>query len=377
MARFTLFVLVMVFLSSASYADEPALQTAAKQAYVIDYDTGAVLYEKDADTRMPTASMSKVLTMYLVFEALKNGRLKLDDELLVSEKAWKTQGSKMWVPVHEKVKVDDLIQGVIIQSGNDATIVLAEGLAGSEDAFAAAMNKKAKELGMEHSHFMNASGWPDPDHYSTPHDLAILAKHVIEDFPEYYHYYSEKEFTYNKIKQGNRNPLLYRGIGVDGIKTGHTDEAGYGLIASGTQDGRRVIAVLSGMKDQQERADESARLVQWALGSFTNISLFKEGKEIERIPVAMGAGDSVGIKVADPLMVTVPKMDQDSVSVDITYKSPLIAPVTIGQNVGQATVHIPGVKDMTVPLVTIGEVKEAGFFGKLLEKAKMIIGGKV
>ncbi len=376
MKKFCLFFTVAFCLAFSAYAEEPALQTAAKQAYVIDFDTGAVLYDKDSNKRMPTASMSKVLTIYLVFEALKNGRLKLDDELLVSQKAWETQGSKMWVPINEKVKVEDLIRGVIIQSGNDATIVLAEALAGSEDAFAAAMTKKAKELGMADSNFKNASGWPDPEHYSTPHDLAIMALSLIRDFPEYYKYYSEKEFTYHDIKQGNRNPLLYRNIGVDGVKTGHTEEAGYGLIASGKQDGRRIVAVLSGMKDQQERADESARLVQWALGSFANISLFKEKKEIDRIPVVMGVGDSVGIAIAEPVMVTVPKMDRESATVEISYQSPLIAPVKAGQNVGQATVKIPGVKDMVIPLVTVGAVEEAGFFGKIMQKAHMILGGK-
>ncbi len=364
------------FMSFAVYAEKPALQTAAKQAYVIDFDTGAVLYEKDADARMPTASMSKVMTMYLVFDALKLGRLKLEDELLVSQRAWETQGSKMWVPINEKVKVEDLIRGVIIQSGNDATIVLAEALAGSEDAFALAMTKRAKEIGMENSNFKNASGWPDPEHYSTPHDLGIMAQRLIKDFPEYYPYYSEKEFTYHDIKQGNRNPLLYRNIGVDGVKTGHTEEAGYGLIASGMQDGRRIVAVLSGMKDQQERADESARIVQWALGSFANISLFKTPKEIERIPVVFGEGESVGVAVAEPLMVTVPKMDRESATVEISYQSPLIAPVKEGQNVGKATVKIPGVKDIVVPLVTVGAVEEAGFFGKIMQKAKMILGGK-
>ncbi|MBK9584992.1 MAG: D-alanyl-D-alanine carboxypeptidase [Alphaproteobacteria bacterium] len=376
MRRLYILFALSFFMSFAAYAEEPALQTAAKQAYVIDFDTGAVLYEKDADARMPTASMSKVMTMYLVFDALKAGRLKLEDELLVSQRAWETQGSKMWVPINEKVKVEDLIRGVIIQSGNDATIVLAEALAGSEDAFALAMTKRAKEIGMENSNFKNASGWPDPEHYSTPHDLAIMAQRLIKDFPEYYPYYSEKEFTYHDIKQGNRNPLLYRNIGVDGVKTGHTEEAGYGLIASAMQDGRRIVAVLSGMKDQQERADESARIVQWALGSFTNISLFKTPKEIERIPVVFGEGESVGVAVAEPLMVTVPKMDRESATVEISYQSPLIAPVKEGQNVGKATVKIPGVKDIVVPLVTVGAVEEAGLFGKIMQKAKMMLGGK-
>ncbi|MCL4677136.1 MAG: D-alanyl-D-alanine carboxypeptidase [Alphaproteobacteria bacterium] len=351
------------------------LRTTAKQAIAIDFDTGAVLYEKDADLRMPTASMSKVLTMYMVFDALKAERLKLDQELLVSEKAWRTQGSKMWVPIHGNVKVEDLIRGVIVQSGNDATVVLAEALAGSEEAFSAAMTKKAHELGMKSSNFKNASGWPDPEHYSTPRDMAIMAQALIRDFPEYYHYYSEKDYTYNDIKQGNRNPLLYRNIGADGVKTGHTEEAGYGLIASGMQEGRRVVAVLTGMKSQQERADESAKLLQWALGSFKNVTIFKEQREIEKVPVVWGTLENIGVRPAHSMAVTLPKMEAGNVSVDISYKTPLIAPLKAGDNVGMVTVRIAGREDETIPLVTVAEVPQAGFFARLMQKLHLLVNG--
>lgn len=380
LAAFILAALVLI-VSGAVHAQEAApspagdQQTTALQAIAIDFDTGAVLYEKDADKQMPTASMSKVLTMYMVFDALKAERLKLDQELLVSEKAWRTQGSKMWVPIHGNVKVEDLIRGVIVQSGNDATVVFAEALAGSEEAFAIAMTKKAHELGMKNSNFKNASGWPDPEHYSTPRDMAIMAQALIRDFPEYYHYYAEKDFTYNNIKQGNRNPLLYRGIGADGVKTGHTEEAGYGLIASGTQDGRRAVAVLTGMKSMQERADESAKLLQWALGSFKNVTVFKEQREIERIPVLWGASETVGVRAGKSMAVTLPKMDAGNVSVDISYKTPLIAPLKEGDNVGTVTVKIAGREDVSIPLVTTAAVPESGFFARMGQKLALLTGG--
>ncbi|HOO82296.1 MAG TPA: D-alanyl-D-alanine carboxypeptidase family protein, partial [Alphaproteobacteria bacterium] len=204
-------------------AHAASIETKAKQAIVVDYETGTVLLSKNMDEQMPTSSMSKVMTMYAVFDSIKNGQISLNDTLPVSEKAWRMGGSKMFVEVDKRVKVEDLIRGVIVQSGNDATVVLAEGLAGSENAFANMINDKATGLGMKNSHFVNASGWPDPEHYSTARDLATLGRAIIHDFPDYYKYYMEKEFTYNNIKQTNRNPLLYRNIGADGIKTGHTE----------------------------------------------------------------------------------------------------------------------------------------------------------
>ncbi|HYH18896.1 MAG TPA: D-alanyl-D-alanine carboxypeptidase family protein, partial [Azospirillum sp.] len=239
------------------------IETIAKQAILLDMTSSTVLFEKNADQRMPPSSMSKVMTMYMVFEALKSGRLSLEHTLPVSERAWRMQGSKMFVELHNMIKIDDLIKGVIVQSGNDACIVLAEGLAGSEPAFAEQMNKKAKEIGLTATNLTNATGWPDPNHYVTARDLAILAERLIKDFPEYYHYYSIRDFQYHGIKQGNRNPLLYRGIGADGLKTGHTDAAGYGLTGSAEREGRRLILVVNGLPSMQARADESARLIEW------------------------------------------------------------------------------------------------------------------
>lgn len=372
-----LFLLSVMALSMHAQA-ATQVDTSAEQAIIIDYDTGAVLYEKNADQRMPTSSMSKVMTMYLVFEALKKGDIALDDTFLVSEKAWKKGGSKMFVPVGEQIKVEDLIRGVIIQSGNDATIVLAEGLAGSETAFAAALNRKAEELGMDNSHFMNASGWPDPEHYSTARDLAKLARAMIKNFPEYFEYYSETEFTFSGIKQSNRNPLLYRGIGADGLKTGHTEDGGYGLIGTGMHDGRRVVLVVNGLDSEKARAQESARLLQWGLNGFRNVTLFEnnETTPLENVPVYLGAQDSVPAIAKKPLAVTVPKLFEKDLEINLSYKSPLKAPVEKGQEIGTVTIKVPQGETHNVPLVAGAPVQEMSGIMKLIAKARLLTTGK-
>ena len=243
-------------------APASAMETAAKQAYILDTETGAVLLEKDAATPTPPASLSKLMTIYMAFELLENGELSLDDKFVVSRKAWRMGGSKMFVEVDKQVRVEDLLRGIIVQSGNDACIVLAEGLSGSESAFADAMNRKMRELGLVDSHLVNSTGWPADSHLMSPRDLAVLAQRIIEEFPKYYPYFAEKSFRYNKIKQGNRNPLLYRDTGADGLKTGHTRAAGYGLVASAIRDGRRVVMVLTGMKSARTRAFEARRAAQ-------------------------------------------------------------------------------------------------------------------
>lgn len=369
------FLLAFLFAILPAQAQTPALETVAKQAYILDMETGQILFDKDANKRMPTASMSKVMTMYMVFDALKNGKLTLDQKLPVSEKAWRIQGSKMFVPLGEMVAVEDLIRGVIIQSGNDATIVLAEGIAGSEGEFAIAMTRKAKELGMADSNFTNASGWPDPNHYSTPHDLAFLAQAMIRDFPDYYKYYSEIDFTYNGIKQGNRNPLLYKNIGADGLKTGHTEEAGYGLIASAVRDGRRVVMVVSGMSSMNERAQESTRLMEWALANFKNLNLFDAGDVVAEAKVAMGMEKSVPLMVEKPFKLTLPRMAADDAKAQAVYDGPLEAPVQKGQKVGVVRVSIPNMAPVELPLVAAKDVPRLGFFPSIVEKAKRLVVG--
>lgn len=350
--------------------------TPGTHAIIIDYDTGNILFEKNADQHMPTSSMSKVITMYMVFEALKAGRLSMTDELPVSEKAWRMEGSKMFIEVGKRIKVEDLIKGVVVQSGNDACIVFAEALAATEENFADALNRKAQELGMKSSHFVNASGWPDPNHYSTARDLAVLARHMIHDFPEYYPYFSIKEFTYNNIKQANRNPLLYRNIGVDGMKTGHTEVAGYGLIASGTRDGRRAILVINGLADEKMRAEEGARLMEWALAAFENVTYFKAGQQIAAIPVKLGSDQSVPLVLKDDVFITVPKMDKDSIKAEAIFDAPLKAPVPEGAEVGKLVITVPGRPLYSYPLYTGASVAESAFIPRTLEKLILMVGNK-
>ncbi len=380
MKRLIRFVLIcLLAVPSMNYAAQAAgngVETLAKQAIIVDFDTGEVLYEKNADERMPTSSMSKVITMYVIFDALKKGNLSLDDTFLVSEKAWRKGGSKMFVKVGDQVKIEDLIRGVIIQSGNDATIVLAEGLAGSEDAFAVALNRTAKELGMSNSHFMNASGWPDPDHYSTARDLSKLALAIVREFPEYYGYYSELEFEYAGISQGNRNPLLYRKIGADGIKTGHTEDGGYGLIGSGEKDGRRVIVVLNGMSSMQERADESARLLQWGLNGFKKVKLFSQARHLDTVPVYLGTRGDVAVRAEHEITMLVPKLMQDKIKVDVVYQSPVKAPIKQGDKLGTVKVTAPSGEVKDIPLVAVHDVDELGFFAKLIAKSRLLTTGQ-
>jgi D-alanyl-D-alanine carboxypeptidase (penicillin-binding protein 5/6) len=375
--RFGLLGLLTLFISAPAFAQSVPLETVAKQAYIIDAETGQVLFDKNGDEKMPTSSMSKTMTMYVVFDALKSGKLTLDQELPVSENAWRMQGSKMFVPLGQMVKVEDLIRGVIIQSGNDATIVLAEGLAGSEGEFAVALNKKAKELGMLNSNFANASGWPDPNHYSTCHDLATLGLALIHDFPEQYKYYSEIEFTYNNIKQGNRNPLLYKNIGADGIKTGHAEEAGYGLMGSAVRGGRRVVMVLNGMASMDERAQESTRLMEWALSNFTNTSILTKGMQVATAPVVMGVERTVPLIVEKDLKVTMPRMAGTSgIKVQAVFKGPIEAPVKKGQEIGVVRVEMPNMKPIEIPAYAAKDIPRLGFFPSMLEKLERLVFGE-
>lgn len=374
--RFALLALFSFLLITPAFAQTAPMETVAKEAYIIDFETGQVLFEKNGNERMPTSSMSKSLTGYVVFQALKDGKITLDQQFPVSEKAWRMQGSKMFVPLNGMVKVEDLIRGMLIQSGNDATVVLAEGIAGNEEAFVDEMNKTAQKIGMKDSHFMNASGWPDPNHYSTPHDLALLAMALIRDFPDQYKYDSEKDFTYNSIKQGNRNPLLYKNIGADGVKTGHTEIGGYGLTGSAVRDGRRVIMVLNGMASMQERADEGARLMEWALASFTNANVLHAGMQVADAPVIMGMEKTVPLIVEKDLKVTLPRMGgTGAIKAQAVFKGPLEAPVTKGTEVGVIRVTVPNMQPIELPIVTAKDIPRLGFFPALMKKAERLIFG--
>jgi D-alanyl-D-alanine carboxypeptidase (penicillin-binding protein 5/6) len=347
-----------------------AFESTAKEAILVDITGHRVLYEKNADQHMPTSSMSKMMTIYMVFDALKAGKLHLDDMLAVSEKAWRTtykqDESSMFLPLGGRAKVEDLIRGVIIQSGNDATVVLAEGLAGSEAEFVTEMNDKAKQIGMANSHFVNSNGLPDPDHYSTARDLATLAEHLIDDFPEYYHFFGELDYTYNGIKQGNRNPLLSRaGLGVDGLKTGHTDAGGYGLTASAERNGRRLIVVVNGLPNMQARADDPAALLDYGFNEFKAYTLFKPGDTVEHAATWEGVSPSVPLTVDQPVSVTLSFAERKAMQAVVKMPETVKAPIAAGQKIGTLVISAPGVPDQDYPLKAAAAVDRLGFFPRI------------
>lgn len=355
-------------------AGAATVDTIAKQAILIDTTTDTVLMEKAADERMPTSSMSKMMTAYLVYDALRDGRITLDTKFPVSKKAWQTGGSKMFVQINDNIRVEDLLRGLLIQSGNDAAVVLAEGLAGSETAFADRMNEMAKKLDMNSSHFVTSNGLPDPEHYSTARDLSILAERMISDFPQYYRYDGEREFTWNKIKQGNRNPLLYREMGVDGIKTGHTDSGGYGLTASGVRDDRRLILVVNGLPSMQSRADEGARLLEWGWNQFRLYPLYKAGATVDEATVWLGAEDKVPVTVAHDLAMTMQPADFDKMTVTARFQEPIEAPIAKGQVLGELDIAPPDGPVRKVPLVAAADMPEASIFRAFGMKLGLLLG---
>jgi D-alanyl-D-alanine carboxypeptidase (penicillin-binding protein 5/6) len=332
------------------------VDTLARQALIVDFDTEAVLLEKNADERMPPSSMSKLMTMYMVFDALKAGRLKLDQELPVSERAWRMGGSKMFVQIGGQVKVEDLMRGVIVQSGNDACIVLAEAIGGSEQQFAEMMNQKARQIGLTSSNFRNATGWPDPEHRTTSRDLARLARRIIIDFPEYYRFYNERSFTFGGISQDNRNPTLARVPGADGLKTGHTEEAGYGLTASAKRGDRRLILVFNGLPSMRARAEESERLLEWGFREFENVVLFRAADVVEQVPVYLGERKTVPLVGGKDVVVTLPRAWRNRMQVRLRYEAPVPAPVLRGTQLGTLEVSGQGVPQMSVPLMAGADV---------------------
>ena len=374
--RITALLLAFLLGMPAAGASAQDFQTEAKAAIVVDFDTQAVLYAKDADRRLPPASMSKIMTMYVVFEQIKAGKLALTDELPVSRNAWQMGGSKMFVKVDTRVKVEDLIRGVIVQSGNDACLVLAEGISGSEEAFVRLMNERAKALGLTDSRFANVTGWPHPDHYMSVRDLARLTRHMIADFPERYRVYSEREYTYGGIKQGNRNPLLYKPVGADGVKTGHTEEAGYGLTASATRDGRRLIMVVSGLGTMRARSQESERLLDWSYREFENYTLAKSGQAVEAAEVWLGAAETVPLHAAADIKITIPRRSRDQIKAVAVYDGPVAAPIMAGQRIGVMEVRLGERKLGEGPLVAGAAVERRNVFGRLFAAAGHLLGGK-
>ena len=374
MMRTLVFALTALFLASPSPAQESPITTPAKYAIIMDYATGAALYEKDADTPTGPASMSKLMTVAIVFERLKAGELKLTDEFFVSEKAWRERGgSTMWVRVNTKIPVIDLLRGIIVQSGNDACIVVAENIAGSEDAFADLMTKKAREWGMNNSTFANSSGLPDPKHQMSMRDLGILARKIIHDYPEYYALFAERDFTWEKIRQPNRNPLFDMVDGADGLKTGHTEQSGFGIVGSAVQDGVRRIVVVNGLGSEKERATESARLFRVALNDFTTKTLYKPGDIVGDAQVFKGKAASVPLIAKEPVTLIVHRSLANAVKATLVYEGPVAAPIAESQQIGYLRIETAGGSSREYPLYAGRAVRETGILGKIALGAKALL----
>lgn len=363
-------------------ASRPALSfdTSAQYAVLMDASTGTVLWEKDGETPMHPASMSKLMTLSMLFDALKAGTVKLTDEFPISEHAWRAGGaasgsSTMFAQVGSRIPVEILIQGIIVQSGNDACIAVAEALKGSEPEFAAAMTERARELGLTNSTFANSTGWPDPNQMMTARDLALLARHIIYDFPEYYHYFSEKEFTWNGITQHNRNPALFLDPTVDGLKTGHTQASGYGLTVSAKRGDERLILVVNGLPSEKARAEESVRILDWGFRSFKKYKLFAAGAPVDNAPVWQGTYAQVPlVSTADVTLIMTPDQ-RKGMKVTVTYTTPVKAPVAAGQRVGTLRIEAPDMPVREIPLVAGANVERLGIFGRALSALGHMIFG--
>lgn len=342
----------------------PAPQLNARAWLLVDTASGLALAEKDADARVEPASLTKLMTAYLSFAAIREGRLKLDQTLPVSEKAWRAEGSRMFLEPGKPARVEDLLRGMIIQSGNDACIVLAEAIAGSEEGFASMMNQMAKRLGMTGTHFMNSTGLPHPQHYATARDLARLATALINGFPEYYKLYAEKEFTYNGIRQPNRNRLLYMDPSVDGVKTGHTESAGYCLIASSQRDHRRLLSVVLGASSDTARAMESQKLLNYGFQSFETVKLYPANKAVSNLRIYKGSQSDLQAGFTADLYVTVPRGTANRIQVKLVTQQPMLAPVRRGAQVGSLRLMVDGELVGDYPLRALHDVSVASLLGR-------------
>jgi serine-type D-Ala-D-Ala carboxypeptidase (penicillin-binding protein 5/6) len=356
-----------------------AFETRAQTAWVYDLTTDTVLLDKNADARMHPASMSKLMTVNMLFEALRDGRVTLDERFSVSSHAKSMQGSTMFLNETDRPTVEELIQGIVVLSGNDACVVVAEGLAGTEAEFARKMNERAAQLGLTASHFTNSNGWPDPDHLMSARDLGVLATRLITEFPEYYKYFAETEFPYDgrsPANRFNRNPLLKLNVGADGLKTGHTEEAGYGLVGSAKQGDRRVVFVISGLSSEKERAEEAERIINWAFREFILKTIARKGDKIADAAVWLGSADTVGLVVKDDVSLLLPSLVQDKLTAEIKYSGPLSAPIVAGAKLADMVIDIPGHAPVTVPLVAETDVAKGGF-RKRVETAFNILSARL
>lgn len=358
-----------------SMASAQAIETSAREAFIMDFETGAVLLDKEGNTLTEPASMTKMMTVHMLFKHLKDGSVSMDDTFHVSEKAWRKGGSKMFVEVNSNVSVSDLLHGIIVQSGNDAAIVVAEGLAGTEEAFADEMTEEARAIGMNKSVFKNATGWPAEGHLVTVHDLAILARDTIRNFPELYKLYAVKEFTYNGIRQPNRNPLLGTSAGVDGLKTGHTEAAGYGLTASAERDGRRLIIVVNGLDSVRERRTESQKLLDWGFREFDNYDLFAQGETVSAANVWLGAESKVDLVADKDILLTLPRSASRDMKVSVVYEGPIPAPIAQGDQIATLKVEVPDQETIEFPLYAAHDVGRLGFVGRIGAAFKYLLWG--
>ena len=366
MHRFILTVL-SIFLLNSVLAFGSYIDTDAKTAVVIDATTGKVLFEKNKDEKTFPASMTKIMTTLIVFEKLSNGTLSLDDTFLVSERAWKErEGSSMFVEVDKNIRVEDLLRGIIVQSGNDACIVVAENIAGTEESFAKMMTQKAIDIGMANTNFTNSTGMHDKNNFSTAYDLAILSKYLISNYPEYYHMFAETDFEWSNIKQKNRNPLLYKNMGVDGLKTGHLSISGYGLAASAIDGDRRVISVTNGFSSTQKRSQGSSRLITWSFREFENIKLFEDFTEIASINIPGSNESSSLIGAVNDIVLTVPKTKDKKLDYEIELFEDVIFPISSGDIIGKIRVDIPNEESEYFDAVSVNDVNRSNIFSRFL-----------
>jgi D-alanyl-D-alanine carboxypeptidase (penicillin-binding protein 5/6) len=374
MLHFIPFLLLLFPLAAIAAPLTPrAPEVSARAWLLVDMHSGQTLVSRNADRKIEPASLTKLMTAYLVFDALKQGSLKLDEAATISEPAWRAEGSRMFVKVGSQVPVEDLIKGMIVQSGNDATIALAEAVAGDEGAFAELMNRQAAKLGMKRTHFVNSTGLPDPAHTTTAEDLALLAQAIIRHFPEYYRWYSLKEFTYNNITQPNRNRLLWADPNVDGVKTGHTESAGFCLIASAKRGERRLLSVVTGTASDAMRAAESQKLLNWGFRAFDSPRVYAANQAVSRVPVYRGKDEEVNIGFVRDLVVSVPRGAGKQLAATMTTQQPMLAPIARGQRVGTLTLTLDGKTVGSYALVALKEVKIASIFGRAWDSLRLML----
>ena len=365
------FALFLVVPATAQVPAPPEID--ASGYLLIDFDSKTVLATKDAEQQLEPASLTKIMTAYTVFHELRSGSVRPTDEVVVSEKAWKTPGSRMFIEVNKRVAVDDLLKGMIIQSGNDASVALAEHIAGSEDAFANLMNDHARRLGMLDTNFVNATGLPDPQHYTTPADIAKVTAAMIREFPDFYQLYSVREFTFNDIRQHNRNSLLWRDDSVDGVKTGHTEAAGYCLVASAKRDAMRLISVVMGTASEKARARESQALLNYGFRFFETHRLYGADSALTRTRVWMGDRDEVALGLTRDLYVTIPRRQYDKLDARTEIRSPLTAPLQQGQVLGEVIIELEGELVARQPLVALQPIPEGGLWRKTVDTVLMML----